>query len=116
MRAPVQIPPLNLWPDRDTRQSWRYLEAQTPVDFTQTLEGVGYTAEILILRCGSVIWQAPLDLDAEGYVSVTVPQTVGQTLRSPARIDATYEIRINAPEPELSLVWIGPVSVYEVHS
>lgn len=116
MRAPVQIPPLNIWPDRDTVQSWRYLEAQTPVDFTQTLEGVGYSGEILILRCGSVIWQAPLVLDADGYVTVTVPESIGQTLRSPRRIDATYQITITAPEPELSLVWIGAVSVYEVHA
>ena len=116
MRAPIQIPPLSLWPDRDTLQTWRYLEAQTPVDFTQTLDGVGYSGEILILRCGSVIWQSPLTLDADGYVSVTVPPTVGQTLRSPARIDATYQININAPLPDLSVVWIGPVSVYEVHA
>ena len=116
MHPPIEVPPLSIFPDRDTQQSWRYLEAQTPVDFTQTVDGVGYTAEILILRCGSVIWQASLDLDADGYVSVTVPQTVGQTLRSPARVDATYEIRINAPEPELSMIWIGPVSVYEVYS
>ncbi|MDQ7262284.1 hypothetical protein NM680_13020 [Paracoccus sp. PS-1] len=116
MRAPVQIPPLNLWPDRDTVQSWRYLEAQTPVDFTQTLNGVGYSGEILILRCGSVLWQAALSLDADGYITVTVPQTIGQTLRSPRRVDATYQININSPIPEMSVVWIGPVSVYEVHS
>ena len=116
MQAPVQVPPLNIFPDRDTDQSWRYLEAQTPVDFTQTLEGVGYTGEILILRCGSVIWQSALDLDAAGYVTVTVPASIGQTLRSRHRIDATYQITLNSPIPEQSVVWIGPVSVYEVHA
>lgn len=116
MRAPVSVPPLCIFPDRDTVQSWRYLEAQTPVDFAQTLDGAGYRGEILILRCGSVVWQAALDLDAEGYVTVTVPASVGQTLRSPHRIDATYQITLNSPIPEQSVVWIGPVSVYEVHA
>lgn len=116
MRAPVQIPPLAIWPDRDTVQSWRYLEAQTPVDFTQTLEGVGYSGEIMILRCGSVIWQAHLVLDADGYVTVTVPESIGQTLRSPRRIDATGQIVITSPIPEQTVTWVFPVAVYEVHA
>ena len=116
MRAPVQTPPLCLFPDRDTRQSWRYLEAQTPVDFTLSVDGASYSGEILILRCGSVVWQSPLVLDAGGHVTTTIPATISQSLRGHHRIDATYQITINSPIPEQSVVWIGPVSVHEVYA
>lgn len=36
MQPPIQIPTLSIWPDRDTQQTWLYLEAQSPVDFTLT--------------------------------------------------------------------------------
>lgn len=114
MREPQKIPPLNIWPNQDTLQTWRYLEAQEPVDFTQTLEGVGYTGEILFLRCGSVVWQSALDLDADGNVSVTIPETIGQLLIGPRRIDATGQITITSPIPEQSVTWVFPVAVYEV--
>ena len=116
MRDPVNAPPLRIWPDRDTVQSWRWLEAETPVDFTQEADGTGYEADIMLLRCGSVIWQGPLDLDADGYLTVTIPASIGQTLRSRHRIDATYQINITAPIREQSAVWIGAVSVHEVHA
>lgn len=116
MRAPVQIPPLSLFPDRDTQQSWRYLEAQMPVDFSLTVDGASYSGEILILRCGAVVWQSPLELDADGYVTVTVPAATTQALQSHHQVNANYQITINSPIPEQSVVWIGPVSVYEVYA
>lgn len=115
MREVVKLPPLSIWPDRDTTQSWRYLEAQTPIDFTQTLNGVGYTAEILIIQCDEVAWRAPLLLGAQGYLTATIPESVGLDLSRPERIDAHYQINLNSPVPEQSQVWTGPVTVYEVY-
>ena len=116
MQPPIQIPPLEIWPDRDTKQSWLYLEGQAPVDFTRVMNGIPYSGQILILRCGSVIWNSPVDLAADGSVSVIVPAAVGMALRGPAPVDATGQIIITAPEPDLSLTWVFPVSVYEVYA
>jgi len=113
---PIKLPPLDIWPDRDTQQSWQYREAQTPVDFTATLDGVGYAATIMLLRCGKVEWTGPATLDSDGGVTVTVPQATGYSLRGCSRIDATFQINIDAPEPGLSLVWVGPVCVQEIYA
>lgn len=114
MRPIEPLPPLVLWTHDDTQQSWRYLEAQTPVDFTATLEGVGYTGELLLIVCGQTKYRYTLDLDADGYLSVTIPATTSKALATCRRIDCTFQITITAPEPELSVVWVGPVVVNEV--
>ncbi|MDT1061202.1 hypothetical protein RM190_04975 [Paracoccus sp. CPCC 101403] len=114
MRPVDTLPPLNLWTHDDTQQSWRYLEAQTPVDFTQTLNGVGYAGEILLLVCGQTKYRYALTLDADGYISVTIPAADSKVLKTCRRIDASFQITITAPVPELSLIWSGPVVVTEV--
>ena len=114
MRGPVQVPPLNLWPTVTTKQSWQYVEGQIPVDFTQTLDGVGYSAELLLLRCKEVKHRFTLELDADGYLTVSIPPEVSEEMRSCKRIDATYQINITAPIPEMSEFWAGPVVVHEV--
>ena len=114
MREPIQTPPLALWPTMTTVQSWQYIDGQDPVDFTQTLDGAAYSAEMLLLRCNVVKHRFPLDLDAEGYMTVSIPPEVGEEMRSCKRIDAAYQINITSPIPELSEVLTGPVIVHEV--
>ncbi|MTH34132.1 hypothetical protein GL279_05895 [Paracoccus limosus] len=114
MQDVVSVPPLTLWPTQETRQSWRYLEAETPVDFTQTVDGAAYSAELLILRKKVVEYRVPLALDGDGYLTATIPAQVGQDMRSCRRIDAAYQITITAPLPDLNVVWQGPVIVQEI--
>ncbi|MTH33069.1 hypothetical protein GL279_00455 [Paracoccus limosus] len=114
MQPIITVPPLNLWTTQDARQSWRYLEAESPVDFTQTVDGAGYTAELLVLRARTVEYRARLELDADGFLSATIPAQVGQSMRSCKRIDAAYQITITAPLPDLNVVWQGPVIVQEI--
>ena len=114
MRPVETLPPLNLWTHDDTVQSWRYLEAQTPVDFTQTLDGIGYAGELLLLVCGQTKYRYTLALDADGYLTANIPAADSKALKSFRRIDCNYQITITAPIPDLSVVWVGPVVVNEV--
>lgn len=109
----VRVPPLAISLIADTQASWRWVEGQTPVDFTQTVDGEGWSAEIIVYRCRDEVLRAPVALDAGGYLSVTIPVAVAEKLRSCRRIDATYQINITAPLPDLSEVWAGPVVVQE---
>lgn len=109
----VRIPPLGLSLIADTSAAWRWIEGQTPVDFTQTLNGAAWSAEIIIFRCRDEAFRGAMALDDQGYLSVTIPVAVAEALRSCRRIDATYQINITAPLPDLSEVWSGPVVVQE---
>lgn len=108
------IPPLKLSPVTDTIQSWRVVEGQTPVDFTATVDGNGWSAEFLIENCGQVEYRAPATLDADGYVSVSIPARTSAALRSRRRIDAQFQIRFSAPLPDFDEVWRGPIVVQEI--
>lgn len=109
----VRTPPLDLSLISETPAAWRWIEGQTPVDFTQTLNGAVWSAELIIFRCRDEAFRGAMTLDAQGYLSVTVPVAVAEALRSCRRIDATYQIIITAPLPDLSEVWTGPVIVQE---
>lgn len=110
----VTTPPIRLSPVTDTIQSWQSLEAETPVDFTLTTDGNAWSAEFLIENCGQVTYRTPATLDADGYVSVSVPAATTAAIRSARRIDASYQIRFTAPLPDLDVVWQGPVVVQEI--
>lgn len=107
-------PPIELFPIADTEQSWQWLEPGGPVDFTATLNGAAWSAEIAIYRCGCEVYRAPVALDAMGYVKATIPAHVAQSLQSPARIDATYQVFFTSPIPDMDTVWVGGVAVHEV--
>lgn len=109
----VRVPPLHLSLIADTEASWRWVEGQSPVDFSGTIDGQGWSAEIIIFRCREEAFSAPVTLTADGYLSVTVSVAVAEALRSCRRIDASYQINITAPLPDLSEVWAGPVIVQE---
>lgn len=109
----TRVEPLHLSRIANTTATWRWIEGQTPVDFSQVVDGRAWSAEIIIYRCQDEAFRAPLALTADGYLSVTVPTTVAEALRSCRRIDATYQITITAPLPDQSEVWTGPVVVQE---
>lgn len=108
------VNPISLSPVTDTVASWQWLEAQTPIDFTETLEGQGWSAEFLIENCGTVAFREAVTLAADGGISITIPQATSAALRSARRIDAFYQIRFTAPLPEMDEVWRGPVIVLEI--
>lgn len=110
----TRVPPLIICPITDTTQSWRWVEGQTPVDFSHVVDGQVWSAEIQIFRCRVEAFRAALDLTADGYLSIAIPASVAAELRSCRRIDATYQITITAPLPDLSEVWTGAVVVQEV--
>lgn len=109
-----RVPAFSITPLQDTTQVWRLVEAEKPVDWTATYGGVGYTAEIVISRCGKVYHRSPVALDADGFLTATIPASVAQELRSARLVDAQYQIQITAPMPDQSEVWEGNISVDEV--
>lgn len=110
----ITIPPVQLSPITDTTATWQYLEGQTPVDFTSTLDGVAWSAEALIENCGRVMWRGPVTLDASGFIEISVPWSASSAIRSDRRIDARLQITLTAPLPDLSQFWIAPVVILEV--
>lgn len=110
----LAVPPISLSPVADSNASWVYMEAQQPVDFTATVDDAEWSAEFLIENCGKVVFRAAADLDAQGGISVTIPQGTSAALRSSRRIDGHYQIRFSAPLPDFDMVWQGPVVVLEI--
>lgn len=108
------LPPITLSPVDETVLSWQYLEAQSPVDFTQEVDGTSWSAEIIIWNCGVDMLRAPVALAADGGVSVTIPASTSAALRSARRIDAHFQIRFTAPIPDFNMVWQGPATVLEI--
>lgn len=107
------IPPITVSPLSDTTQSWQWLEPDGPVDFSVSLQGVAWSAEIVIQHCGCEVYRAPVELHDMGYLTATVPAHVAATLQSPRRVDATYQIIFTSPIPEMSTIWNGGVVVQE---
>lgn len=110
----VTLPPVALSPADETVASWQFVENNQAVDFTQIHGGNLWTAEALLENCGSVVWRGPVSLDAQGGVSVMIPQDVSAGLRSSRRIDAALQLRFFAPLPDFNMVWRAPVSVLEI--
>lgn len=110
----VNTPPINLNPIDDTTASWQYLEGQTPIDFTATVDGNTWSAEFLLHNCGFIAFRAPAALDEDGGISVTIPKATSAALRSAQRIDAKYQLRFTSPLPDFNEFWQGPVVILEV--
>lgn len=109
----TRVPPIALNAVQDSSHEWTAVDNQVGIDFTQTLAGVGWTAEFLIEVCGKAVYRATPDLDSAGHVRVSVPATVAAALPK-ARVPATYQISFTAPLPDLNRVWRGPVTVEKV--
>lgn len=108
------LPAVLLSPVEDTSVAYELHDHQQPVDFTLTINGEGWRAEALLENCRGVAWRGPVTLDAQGGISVTIPQVVGASLRTCKRIDATFQVRFFAPVPDFNMVWRAPASVLEV--
>ena len=107
-------PPILISPVTDTVQSWRLVEGETPVDFTASVDNKAWSAEFLLENCGFVAFRAAAELDAAGYINITIPAATSAAIRSAKRIDAKYQIRFTAPLSDFDEVWQGPIVVQEV--
>jgi hypothetical protein len=113
----VELPAITIIPglqkDIVLRFSSAYPTDNSAVDLT------GWSGELIIAQSAGAeaIARYPLDLDADGWITVTL--TAAQTLAlelDPAqqiggRVNAFYQITLTAPEPEFSQVWQGGVVI-----
>ena len=108
----VRVPPIQLSPISETNLSWRWLSGQEPVDFSEIVNGSGWSAEFLLIHRREVLFRAPVDLSSDGYLAVTVPSAISEQMR--CKKEPSYQITITSPYPDFSEVWTGSVAIYEV--
>lgn len=109
--ALVELPPIQIVEGQDAYFSALFREGDEPVDLT------GWTGEIKMAHdvgC-KAFWTAPVTLDAQGNVSVTLPHTETDAFChkhvTGLNTVGIYQITLTAPVPEFNEVWQGAVAI-----
>lgn len=107
----VQLPPLQIVEGQDAYFFAKFIEGKGPVKFD------GWSGEIKLAhdRSWKAFWTAPVQLDAQGNVSVTIPHTETDAfcVRRVAGLDTVgmFQITLTAPVPEFNEIWQGAVAI-----
>ena len=113
--ALVQLPPLQIIQGQDAYFWAVFMEGSTPVDLT------GWTGEVKLAReiDGHDFWSAPVQLDAEGNVSVTLPASETDAFcvrghKIGSETVGVFQITLTAPVSEFNEIWQGNVAIARV--
>lgn len=115
----VILPPLQLVEGQPFEGYWRWQDQATglPVDFTEVIDGVGWTGRVTIavdLDSAPIIDIEP-DLNASGEITFTLTGSQFASLTPPAQIGGgvvgVFQILLTSPVPALTQIWQGPVTL-----
>jgi len=114
MSAVLILPTISMVQGVDFSQVWRFLTnyptPRTPIDLSN------WSGEFTLSDAvAEPFFRAPLTLLASGDITLTIPAATTATFRPARQVGgraaAEFQIRLEAPLPELSQVWQGGVSI-----
>lgn len=115
----VVLPPLEFVEGYqfDWTMIWMDEATQTPVDFTEVINGVGWTGRFTIAETldAAPSYEAVPVLGADGSVYISIPAADFAFLTPPGQIGggvvAVYQIQLFSPVPNMTQVFQGPVRI-----